>query len=168
MKKNSRHIENELSNWLSNANKIAIVGIGNELRQDDFIGMQVTRNLKGIVSSKKISIFECETVPENFIGAIGKIRPSHILVIDAAQIGLESGDFTPVGFERVRGLTISTHNLSLEIFANYLKKVTDAKIALLAIQPDKIEFNAGMSEKLKKTASVLTNILTKVLTNQFL
>jgi hydrogenase 3 maturation protease len=159
-----KDIEQKLLNWLANCNKIAVVGIGNELRQDDFIGSRIVRNLKKDLTSDKILILDCETVPENYLGVIERFKPSHILVIDAAQIGLDPGKYMLVGFEKVRGEGISTHDLSLEIFAEYIKKVTDAELILLAIQPKSIEFETGLTEDLSKTAEEITDLLLKVLT----
>ena len=156
--------EKKLLDWLTNYDKIVVVGIGNELRQDDFIGSQIVQNLKKVVSSDKILILDCETVPENYLGVIERFKPSHILVIDAAQIGTEPGKYMLIGFEKVRGEGISTHDLSLGIFAKYIKKVTDAKLILLAIQPKKIEFETGLTEELTKTTERITNLLLKVLT----
>ena len=155
--------EQKLLDWISKYDKIAVAGIGNELRQDDFVGSQIVRNLKKVVSSDRILILDCETVPENYLGVIERFKPSHILVIDAAQIGLEPGKYMLVGFEKVRGEGISTHDLSLEIFAKYIKKVIDAKLILLAIQPKSIEFEIGLTEELAKTAKEITNLLSKVL-----
>lgn len=159
----NKDTEQKLLDWLKDCSKIVIAGIGNELRQDDFIGSQIVRNLKKVVSSDKILILDCETVPENYLGVIERYKPSHILVIDAAQTGLEPGKYTLVGFEKVRGEGISTHDLSLEIFAKYIKKVTNAKLILLAIQPKSVEFETGLTEELAKTAKEITDLLSKVL-----
>ena len=158
-----KDIAQKLLDWLTDYSKIAVVGIGNELRQDDFVGSHIVRNLKKVVSSDKILILDCETVPENYLSVIERFKPSHILVIDAAQTGLEPGKYTLVGFEKVRGEGISTHDLSLEIFAKYIKKVTDAKLILLAIQPKSVEFETGLTEELAKTAKEITDLLSKVL-----
>ena len=155
--------EHKLLDWVKNYSKIAVVGIGNELRQDDFIGSQIVRNLKKVLSSGKILILDCETVPENYVGVIERFNPSHILVIDAAQIGFAPGKYALVGFEKVRGEGISTHDLSLEIFAKYIKKVTNAKLILLAIQPKSIEFETGLTEELAKTAEEIADLLSEVL-----
>ena len=166
MRNNIIDIQRELSNWLSNAKKIAIVGVGNRSRKDDFIGIKVARELKKVISSRRVVILDCGTIPENYIDIIEKFEPSHILVIDAAQIGLEPGDLMLVDSKKIYGLTLSTHNLPLNIFADYLKKVAGAKIALLAIQPDKIEYEIGLTKKLRYTANELTEVLLKVLSRK--
>ncbi len=38
--------ENRLRNWLSNARRVVIVGIGNPLRKGDFVGVEIVRNCR--------------------------------------------------------------------------------------------------------------------------
>jgi Ni,Fe-hydrogenase maturation factor len=58
---------------------------------DDFVGTKIVQDLQGKVS-EKVYLIECETVPENFIQKILDFDPTHILLVDAAVLGLELGD----------------------------------------------------------------------------
>jgi len=78
----TNELEDELQSWLSNARKVVVTGIGNPLRKDDFVGVEIVRNLREKVS-QLVYLVECETVPESFIGPITKFKPTHILLIDA-------------------------------------------------------------------------------------
>ncbi len=42
--------EKRLRNWLSNAQKVVVAGIGNQLRKDDFVGVKIVRDLRSKVS----------------------------------------------------------------------------------------------------------------------
>ena len=81
----------ELCDWLRGFEKLVVMGIGNPLRGDDFVGVEVARRLRKLVSRESVIIFECETVPENFLGKVEEAKPSHVLLVDAAAIGLEAG-----------------------------------------------------------------------------
>lgn len=156
-------LESKLLSWLGDARRIVVVGVGNELRGDDSVGIRVTRQLKTTLDSRRVSILEAETVPENYLGTIEQLDPSHVLVIDAAEIGLEPGSVVFTELSEVHGLTVSTHNLPLSVFAEYLRRVTGAKIALLAIQPGNVEFGADLTERLRKVSAEVVKILSEIL-----
>jgi hydrogenase 3 maturation protease len=156
-------IEVDLKNWLSNAQKIVIAGIGNPLRKDDFVGVEIVRNLQSKVS-QSVYLIECETVPESFIEPITEFKPTHVLLIDAAMLNLKPGSSKLIEPTRmVKHPAISTHALPLRIFCEYLAKTTGAKIALLVIQPKDTSFGEGLTSKLRETAATLTNLLSRFL-----
>ena len=158
-----KEIKIDLKNWLSNAQKVVIAGIGNPLRKDDFVGVEIVRNLQNKVS-QSVYLIECETVPESFIEPITEFKPTHILIIDAAMLNLKPGSSKLIDpGQMVNQPAISTHDLPLRIFCEYLAKTTGAKIALLVIQPKDTNFGEGLTPKLRETATTLTNLLLKLL-----
>lgn len=162
-KNKESEIEADLKNWLSNAQKVVIAGIGNPLRKDDFVGVEVVRNLRDRVS-QFVYLIECETVPESFIEPITEFKPTHILIVDAAMLNLVSGSSRLIEpNQMMKHTAVSTHALPLRIFCEYLAKTTDAKIALLVIQPKETDFGEGLTSKLRETATTLTNLLLRVL-----
>jgi len=162
-KNKKNDIEVDLKNWLSNAQKVVIAGIGNPLRKDDFVGVEIVRNLQNKVS-QSVYLIECETVPESFIEPITEFKPTHILVIDAAMLNLKAGSSRLIEPSQMANQpAISTHALPLRIFCEYLAKTTGAKIALLVIQPKDTNFGEGLTSKLRETATNLTVLLSKFL-----
>jgi len=156
-------IEADLKNWLSNAQRVVVAGIGNPLRKDDFVGVEIVRNLQNRVS-QYVNLIECETVPESFIEPITEFKPTHILIIDAAMLNLKPGcsELIESG-QMVNQPPVSTHALPLRIFCEYLAKTTGAKIVLLVIQPRDAGFGEGLTTELRKTALELTNLLSRIL-----
>ena len=105
--------ENRLRNWFYNARSVVIAGIGNPLRKDDFVGVEIVRNLENKVSDA-VYLIECETVPENFIEPIIKFNPSHVLIIDAALLNLEPGSSKLLSSKQLTERhVVSTHALPL-------------------------------------------------------
>ena len=156
-------IEDKSKSWLSNAQRVVVVGIGNPLRKDDFVGIEIVRNLQNKVS-QFVYLIECETVPESFIEPITAFKPTHILIIDAAMLNLKPGSSKLIKPDQmVEQPAISTHALPLRIFCEYLAKTTGAEIALLVIQPKDTSFGEGLTSKLKETATNLTNLLLRLL-----
>jgi hydrogenase 3 maturation protease len=156
-------IERILQKWLSHAKKVVLAGIGNPLRKDDFIGVKIVKDLENKVS-QNVFLIECETVPESFIAPIVEFKPTHVLLIDASLLNLESGSVKFVEADKVASqIPVSTHALPLQLFCECLVEMTHAKIALLAIQPKDTDFGEGLTPEIKKTAEYLTNLLLKIL-----
>jgi hydrogenase 3 maturation protease len=139
----------QLKRWLCQAERVVIAGIGNPIRSDDFVGTKIVQLLQGKVSAN-IRLIECETVPESYILEIEAFKPTHVLLIDAALLGLAAGEAQLVFPEQIAGFSaVSSHVLPLRVFSDYLKEATKAKIALLLIQPKNVEFGENLSVELE-------------------
>ena len=156
-------VEKELKTWLSNAEKVVVAGIGNPIRMDDFIGTKIVQDLWGKVS-EKIYLIECETVPENFMQQIIDFNPTHVLLIDAAILGLKPGNSRLIRPERLMAFpAYSTHALPLRMFCEYLAKMTKANIALLLVEPKKADFGEGLTLEVEASAQDIVGSLLRVL-----
>lgn len=156
-------VEKELKTWLSNAEKVVVAGIGNPIRMDDFVGTEIVQDLWGKVS-EKIYLIECETVPENFMQQIIDFNPTHVLLIDAAILGLKPGNSRLIRPERLMAFpAYSTHALPLRMFCEYLAKMTKANIALLLIEPKKADFGEGLTSEVEVSAQKIVGTLLRVL-----
>ncbi|MEM3577003.1 MAG: hydrogenase 3 maturation endopeptidase HyCI [Candidatus Bathyarchaeia archaeon] len=159
----NQKLKKDLKNWLSNAKKVVIAGIGNPIRMDDFVGVKIVQDLRGKVSAK-VFLIECETVPESFIQQIIDFNPTHVLLIDAAVLGLKPGEARLVYPEDLAfSSAFSTHMLPLRLFCEYLSKTLEAKIALLLIQPKSAEFSEGLTREVAASATKIVNLLLEVL-----
>jgi hydrogenase 3 maturation protease len=160
---NREDFENELKEWLSGAQQVVVAGIGNSIRSDDFVGVKIIQDIQGKVSSK-VHIIECETVPESFMDEIVELKPSHVLLIDAAILDLHPGDFRLFDSEKVTNMpAISTHMLPLRVFCDYITQMSNAKLALLLIEPGNVEFGEGMTAEVQKAAEIIVELLLKLL-----
>ncbi len=155
--------EKKLKEWLSNALRVVVAGIGNSIRMDDFIGVKVVRDLQGRVS-KNVLLIECETVPESFLQQIADFKPSHVLIVDAAVMGLRPGEYRFVKSEHLRVFpAISTHTLPLRVFCDYLAETVGAKVALLLIEPKNVDFGEGLSEEVEAAGHRIADFLAEIL-----
>jgi hydrogenase 3 maturation protease len=156
-------VEQNLKNWFADAEKIVVAGIGNPIRSDDYVGIKIVQDLQGKVS-EKVCLLECETVPESYLLDIEAFNPTHVLLIDAAFVGLKPGEASLVDTERIANLpAITTHILPLRIFCDYIKKTTDAKIGLLLVEPKNMEFGEGLNVEVEASAQRLAMLLLELL-----
>jgi len=156
------NVEVFLNNWLTGADRLVVVGAGSTLRGDDAAGMEVvTRLLAEFPPESHPHLMFCpgETAPENFSGKIRAFKPTHMLVIDAADVGLAPGEFTLIPPESVGGPTFLSHMLPLKVLINYLVGDTGAKAALLGIQYQSLEFDAPMTPEIASAVDKLCHDL---------
>ncbi|MEM2313636.1 MAG: hydrogenase maturation protease [Candidatus Bathyarchaeia archaeon] len=158
-----RTVKRRLKKWLSGAERVVIAGIGNPIRMDDYIGVIITRSLHGRVS-EKVLLIECETVPESYMQQILDFKPTHIILIDAALLGLKPGEVKlleprDMGFSPA----FSTHILPLQIFCEYLTKMINAKIMLLLVQPKKTDFGDELTPEVLSTGKEIADLLIEIL-----
>ncbi|MCX5748901.1 MAG: hydrogenase maturation peptidase HycI [Candidatus Saganbacteria bacterium] len=148
---------NKLKETLKSHKNIVIVGIGNEMRGDDGAGIYIANKLLGHVQNaanngQKIQVLIGGATPENLTGTIKKIKPSHILLIDAAEMGLKPGEISVLDPGNITGINFSTHSFSLSTFADYLKREIGAETVILGIQSKKTGLEEQMSEEVKESA----------------
>ncbi|MCX8150514.1 MAG: hydrogenase 3 maturation endopeptidase HyCI [Candidatus Bathyarchaeota archaeon] len=159
----SYDFENELARWLKNSKTVVIAGIGNPIRFDDFVGVKIVQDLQGHIS-KNVHLIECETVPESFMDEIIELKPSHVLLIDAAIMQLSPGEVRLFDADKVANFpAISTHMLPLRVFCEYITKMSGGKLALLLIEPKKFDFGEGLTAEVEKTAEKIVKVLKKLL-----
>lgn len=157
--------KDKIKSWFFSSKKIVLVGIGNQFRKDDYLGLYIIKKLKKKVPfSSSLLFIECETIPENYLQNIIDFDPTHILLIDAAILGLKAGSFKLIEYHQIENFySISTHMLPIVIFCEYLVKNTNAKVCLLAIQPINTDFGKGLTLEIKKSSDKIVDILTKII-----
>jgi hydrogenase 3 maturation protease len=161
--KDEYSIQEALENWFKGADRVAVAGIGNPIRRDDFVGVKIVQDLQGKVP-KNVQLIECETVPESFMQDIVDFKPSHVLLVDAAILGLNPGETRLVLPEHITDFpAVTTHVLPLRIFCEYITKMAEAKIALVLIEPEYTEFGEGLTPKVQATAEKITKQLLELL-----
>ena len=152
MRTHTTRMEDELRAWLKGAHSVVVAGIGNAIRSDDYVGVRIVEDLRGRLSDN-VRLIDCETVPESFVDEIVEIRPTHVLLIDAAMLGLAPGSVHLYEAEEVMNVpSISTHTLPLRVFCEYVRKLTGASIALLLIEPKSADFGEGLTPELEAAA----------------
>jgi len=156
-------IKSQLKVWLADATRVVIVGIGNPIRTDDYVGLKIVEDLKGKLP-ETVLLLEAETVPENCLSDIEDFHPSHVLLIDAAFTGLKPGDASIVEAERiVDTLAVTTHLLPLRLFCEVVKQMTGAKIGLLLIEPMSMDFGEGLTHEVEAAAEAFVKVLEELM-----
>ena len=126
-----------------------VVGVGNRLRGDDAVGPMVIDELAG---SDGLALIDAGSAPENHLEPIVRLKPGLVVFVDACDFRGSPGEFREFGREeldRLAGGLVSTHTLPLTMTVVLLGQQVEAEIALLGIQPERLDFNAGLSEPVR-------------------
>lgn len=128
---------------------IKIIGIGNEFRGDDYIGLAVARKIKKILKGK-IEVKEISD-PSRLLHLIEK--EDEVIIVDSARSGVESG--TVLRFEIIpRELpesVFSTHTIPLQKILELLKLLDKIpkKMIIYAVEGECFDEGKKLSEKVK-------------------
>jgi len=156
-----------LGEKIKNSQKITVLGIGSELRGDDVAGVRVAQKLidqcsqdcqKDILNSRLQVLFGY-TAPENFTDEIRKFSPSHIIMIDSAEMGEEPGTAKFIAPQEIQGTTFSTHSLPLSVLVDYLHQSLPCEILVIGIEPKQMDFGSKISREVRKTVNLLSDSL---------
>jgi hydrogenase maturation protease len=133
--------------------RIAVIGVGNEMMGDDAIGPHIVREL----ISRKVLPEEVLLIDEGRGGMrlVHHIREMEkVIIIDAADIGKDPGDFTafrPEDVESIKDLSgTNIHEWDLLKMLELSRMLGECPddIRILAIQPENLEWGESISSEL--------------------
>ena len=154
----------KLSQRLRTAKRVAVLAVGSELRADDAAGLLVAVHLRKALrgSGSKVRILLGETAPENFTGQIRDYQPTHLVIIDSAEMGGTPGRIALLDVDRISDTAgFCTHSLPLTLMVHYLRGSFPFETIILAIQPRSIEFGKPVSLPIARAAKSLAADIAK-------
>ena len=142
--------------------RLAVVGVGHELRGDDAAGVVVTRQLSAISpESPDFLVIEGGHAPENCTGVLRRFRPDLVVLVDAAALGLAPGSIQLLSWEEIGGLSASTHTIPLHLLARYLMVELNCQVVLLGIQPLDTTLGEPLSLPVQRAVDEITEALAR-------
>ena len=147
---------------LAGAARVAVIGVGSDLRGDDVAGVLVARRLRAWAArtgNERLAAFVGGAAPENFTGEIVKFRPDVTVLVDAAHLGREPGAVEVIPPDRIAGLAFSTHMLPAPIFLDYLHKSIGCRSLVIGIDIVQKEVLAPVSPPVERAVRRLVRAL---------
>ncbi|MCX6802838.1 MAG: hydrogenase maturation protease [Candidatus Diapherotrites archaeon] len=137
------------------ARKISmLIGMGQELNGDDAIGCAIADNF----SERDWLAVNAGTVPENFTGMVKRERPSTLVIVDAAEMGLPAGEIRRIEKSKANSAFYSTHSIpvsqTIAQIEPYVKEVV-----LIGIQPNTMQQFKRLSPQATEAAKKLMALL---------
>ena len=163
-----RQTLSQIQNENGDLPRVAIVGIGNPLRNDDIAGTLVANELlqrECAIDANHFLVIQTGHAPENVTGELRDFRPHLIILIDAADMRAEPGTICWVPIQFIEGMSASTHSLPLSMLARYLTLELNCAVVLVGIQPKSTAIGATASpEILVAVNEIVEEISTNCLT----
>ena len=121
--------------------------IGNRDGGDDAVGPYIANRLKD-----DFTVLDCGTTPENYTTIVKKHNPNNLIIIDAIEMDLKSGETRIVPKEKIGVMHISTHGTPLSVLIKYLEQYVK-NVVLIGIQPRTM--SGEITDPVKKNAEIL-------------
>ena len=135
--------------------RAVVVGIGNELLGDDGVGIHVIRELekRGVLSAT--TLIEAGTAVDMLWDEI--VGAGKVIVVDAVKGGGPPGSV----YRYLYGVTQSGHEVGLrdKLVALELMGCTLPQVVVIGIEPERVEFGAGLSSCLRNRLSAVVDIV---------
>jgi hydrogenase 3 maturation protease len=168
-KKALRTARQQAEDRLGRPLRLAVLGLGQELRGDDAAGLEAARGLLSRVPEsgeinpgQRLLVAAAGPGPENFTGLLRRFRPDLVLLIDAAQMEAVPGEVRWLDPAETSGLSASTHTFPLHVLAEYLAAELGCQTALIGIQPEQNELGAPLSTPVRAAVQEITSHLAKL------
>jgi hydrogenase 3 maturation protease len=135
-----------------------VVGVGSTLRSDDAAGLHIALALRAL-ALPNVFVLLGDTAPENVTGEVRRARPTHVLFVDAADLGESPGSVRLLDAAEVGGMSSSTHTLPLGVIADYLTRELGCRVLFLGLQPKSVAFGEGLSHEVSSAVAETTRAL---------
>lgn len=142
--------------------RVVLMGIGNPLRGDDAVGLAVIDHLERRTLEDAL-LLKAESVPENFTGLIREYEPTHVLMVDSAELDAPPGVARVIPADAIMESRISTHTSSLRTLITFIELTTGSKVTLIGVQPLSMEFGAGLSPVAEAASKEVADVIFDVL-----
>ena len=153
---------NKLEVFFRDAERVVIIGMGNELRADDAIGLLVVRLLKPY-SHNRLHVFEGHMTPDVFIAPSCAAYPTHLLIVDAAELHKKPGTWQVLFPNEVEEGLFTTHTIPVVEMAAEIQRRCGAKVAFLGIQPKSRDISLSQSKECLRAAEKIADIIRRII-----
>jgi hydrogenase maturation protease len=140
--------------------KVYVLGLGNTDRADDGAGVLVAQALKK--PFPEFSFSEHDGVEGTALDISERPGVATVFFVDAANLKSPPGTIRVVRAEDVNDKEITTHRVAVALMASLLEKA-GKKVAVVCIQPGRIEFRGQVTAKVKDSIDVVIKALQTVM-----
>lgn len=146
---------------LAGARGVAVLGVGYELGSDDGVGLAAAELIRSRLPG--LPVYLTGSAPENYTGPVTQARPSHVVFIDAAELGRAPGTVEIIEGEAIGGARFSTHTLPLSTIMEYLALSIGADSFALGIQPEREGYGEEITPAVRQAAERVADALVEAI-----
>lgn len=135
-----------------------ILTVGSVLRGDDAAGPYLAKLIEDDPIDTWLLV-QGDLTPEDEIGYIRLLHPDKLVVVDAADMGLEPGEIRVVKRENVaEQFFITTHSMPITYLLSELER-TCGRLIFIGIQPAQTEFYGALTPAVKRAVERVYGLL---------
>lgn len=149
-------VRRRLEEWLAGVEKLIVLGVGNELRGDDAVGVLVARSLKRF-NRDRFEAVECGVSLEACVDYAFERKPSHILIVDAFPDGGRLILLEPADLES--HTPVSTHAIPLPLLLDAFEQSSEASVKVLGIGVENFKLGTIVSDEYREVAEKVANTI---------
>lgn len=131
-----------------------VMCIGNRDGGDDAIGPYVADKLKE--EHDDFVVLDCGIAPENYTSVVKRYHPRNLIIIDAVEMGLNTGEIRIIPEEKIGTMHVSTHGIPISVLIKYLKEYID-NIVFIGVQVETM--SGGMKVAVKKSGDKIVELI---------
>ncbi|PBI80071.1 hydrogenase maturation peptidase HycI [Rahnella victoriana] len=136
------------------SSRYALLCVGNSMMGDDGAGPRLAE----LCAEQPLSgwtVVDGGAAPENDIGFLREQHPQHLVIVDATDMGLASGEMRIIDENDIADMfMMTTHNLPLTFLIQQLREDIP-QITFVGIQPDVVAFYYPMSAAVEQAVNRL-------------
>ncbi|MDR1874409.1 MAG: hydrogenase maturation protease [Synergistaceae bacterium] len=133
---------------------VGVWGVGNVFLGDDAAGCAVAELLR---LAGMPGVVDCGTTPENWTATLRRDPPSVLLVVDAADMGLEPGECRLLNLDGMDAFADSSHGIPLPLLLGPFMGLME--IVGIGIQPASLRlgepFSDAVDEAVRRVADAI-------------
>jgi len=132
-----------------------VIGVGNELRKDDGIGVKIVKSLSR-EKIKNVRFFIGYETPENLIEKIKTLKPTKVFIVDAVNFSGRVGEVKKIEAKKT---PFFTHKPDYKFFKNFL----DCDVEIIGIQPKDLSYGEDLSNELSSKFEKIKEDVRKII-----
>jgi len=114
-------------------------------------------------ASPAVQVLDGGAAPENATGIVRRFRPTHVLIIDAADGGRAPGEVFFIDEKKIADDDLTTHRVPLSRLVRYLEEDIGCRVMLVGIQPGELSEDAPMSPAVKAAVGSLVSVIAEAI-----
>jgi hydrogenase 3 maturation protease len=141
-----------------------VLGIGMNWKSDDRLGCALARALaRKLPAAPAVRVASGGEAPENFTGTVRAFAPTHVVLLDAVDHGLEPGSVFLADERSIAVGDMTSHHLPLKLLMRFLRDSIPCRVILVGVQPLTLRPGGRLSSPVRRTLDPLAGFLAETL-----
>jgi hydrogenase maturation protease len=137
---------------------VDLVGVGNDIRQDDALGLEISSRLRSRLgrSPKRLKVHPPVKMPERLLSKLASTS-RRVVIFDAVETSKPPGTIVCRKLGDTKYGFFATHNVPLKLIPGIEERLGDFYI--VGVQPERLEVGEGLSSVVDLAVDKIVNYI---------